>query len=382
MEFNLKLFLRQVWHSLTDTTGTPARLTPKRIIFLILFFPIFLLVRLVNIISFRLDEFFHRDYHQQQLSQPVFILGNPRSGTTFLHRLLARDRRNFSFMRMWEIYFAPSITQRKLFWLAQKLDNLFGAPLQRAILYREQQMWMNNNIHMTSLTEADEDEAVLFNIWSSIFTSVFFPHPDLVRQYAFFDKRVPRRERRRVMAFYKTCLQRHLYAHDSDKHIISKNPTFSPKVDALYETFPDARIIYLVRNPLNTIPSMISWLTFQWKQFCDPEERYMFKEYVMEMAEEWYRYPLQRLAQAPPKSYLIVRYEDLADDPDAVIRHIYDHFGFPISRRFARILARQSRKAKRFKSKHEYSLQEMGLDEKRIRRRFKFVFDRFGFEGG
>ena len=118
MEFNLKLFLRQVWHSLTDTTGTPARLTPKRIIFLILFFPIFLLVRLVNIISFRLDEFFHRDYHQQQLSQPVFILGNPRSGTTFLHRLLARDRRNFSFMRMWEIYFAPSITQRKLFWLA------------------------------------------------------------------------------------------------------------------------------------------------------------------------------------------------------------------------------------------------------------------------
>lgn len=380
MKFNLKLFLEQTYQSLTSKKDTPARLTPKRILFLALFFPIIALVRSANAVSFWLDDLIHRDYQTQELKQPVFILGNPRSGTTFLHRLLARDRRNFSYMRMWEMYFAPSITQRKVFWLAQKADNLLGAPLQKWILAQEEKMWLNNPAHKMSLREADEDEVILFNIWSSIFTTVFFPHPELVRRYAFFDKSVPRREKKQVMDFYKDCLKRHLYAYHSDKKFISKNPTFSPKIDALYETFPDARIIYLVRNPLNTIPSMISWLSYQWKQFIDTEEEYLFKEYLIDLAEEWYRYPLERLAQAPPESYIIVKYEDMVKDPNQATRQIYEHFGFEVNRRFARILRREARKAKRYKSKHTYSLKQMGISKERILQRFKFVFDRFGFE--
>ena len=270
--------------------------------------------------------------------------------------------------------------QRRLLWLVQKIDNLIGQPVQKWIFQREQRMWMNNPIHKTSLREADEDEAVLFNIWSSIFTTFFFPHPDLVRQYALFDKSVPRRERREVMRFYKSVLKRHIYAHGGNKTIISKNPTFSPKVDTLYETFPDARIIYLVRNPLQTVPSMISWMTFQWKQFCDPEEEYIFKDFLLEMAEEWYRYPLERLSQADPESYVIVKYDDLVAAPDETITGIYQHFGLEIGPRYARVLQREARKARRYQSKHKYSLNEMGLSRQEILRRFKFVFDRFGFE--
>lgn len=380
MSFNIRLFREQVQRSLTETEGTPARLTPRRVLFLVFFFPVFTLVRVVNWLGLKLDDLFHREYQKQELQHPVFILGNPRSGTTFLHRLMARDRKNFSCLRMWEIYFAPSVIQRKLIWLVQNLDNLMGEPLQKWIFKTEEQMWMNNPIHKTSLREADEDEAVLFNIWSSIFTTFFFPHPDLVRQYALFDKSVPRKERREVMRFYKSVLKRHIYAHGGDKTIISKNPTFSPKVEALYETFPDVRIIYLVRNPLQTVPSMISWLAFQWKQFCDLEEDYVFKEFLLEMAEEWYRYPLEKLAEAPQESYMIVKYDDLIANPDETIRHIYQQFGFEISRRYARVLRREARRARRYKSGHKYSLGKMGLTRKEIIRRFKFVFDRFGFE--
>jgi hypothetical protein len=380
MSFNSKLFYKQTIHSLLYTKGTPARLTPRRVLILVIFFPLLVFLRFFNVISFWLDDQFHKDYQQHELHQPVFILGNARSGTTFLHRLMARDRSNFSFMRMWEVYFAPSVTQRKIFWFVQRIDRWLGRPMQRRLAEQEKQSWFNNPIHKIGLMEAEEDESILFNIWSSIFTSVIFPHPELVREYAFFDKSVPRRERRQVMRFYKACLQRHLYAHGSEKKLLSKNPTFSPKVDSLYEFFPDAKIIYLVRNPMNTIPSLISWMSFQWKQFCDPAEEYLYKEYLMDLAEEWYRYPLERFKQAPLESYFIVRYEDMVKNPDKKIREIYEHFGFEVSNRFARILRRETRRAKRYKSKHQYSLKKMGLSKQRILKKYEFVFDRFNFE--
>ena len=42
------------------------------------------------------------------------------------------------------------------------------------------------------------------------------------------------------------------------KYFVAKNPAFSPKIATLMEFFPDARIIYLVRNPLDMLPSTIS----------------------------------------------------------------------------------------------------------------------------
>ena len=87
-----------------------------------------------------------------------------------------------------------------------------------------------------------------------------------------------------------------------------------------------------------------------------------------------------RLEAAPPDSYIIVKYDDLVANPGKVVTDIYNHFGFEIGPRFARLLERESKKAKLYKSKHTYSLKEMGLTKQRIIQTFKFVFERFGFE--
>ena len=113
MKFNLRLFVKQISYSLTRTENTPARLTPRRIAILLFFFPVFTILKLSSWLGFAWDDLFYKEYQQQKLAQPVFIIGNPRSGTTFLHRLMARDERNFSYIRMWEVIFAPSVSQRK-----------------------------------------------------------------------------------------------------------------------------------------------------------------------------------------------------------------------------------------------------------------------------
>ena len=380
MNFNLRLFLRQIRYSLTKSEGTPARLTPKRAVILLFFFPIFTILKLSSWLGFAWDDIFYKEYKQQKLAQPVFIIGNPRSGTTFLHRLLAKDERNFSYIRMWEVIFAPSIAQRKLLWFFQKQDNALGGKLQGWLLDQEKKTWLSNPIHKIGLLEPEEDESILFSMWETIFTSVVFPHPDLVRDYALFDKQMPLLRRRKIMKFYRSCLRRHLFARNSDKKFLSKNPTFSPKVASLYEFFPDAKIIYLVRNPLDTIPSIISWMTFQWKQFSDPAESYIYKDYMIELAKAWYEYPLERFAKAPEDSYEIIRYEDLAKAPKQIVTDLYEKFGFELTPEFEQILDEADQAARGYKSTHKYSLRKMGLSRKRILKTFAFVFKRFGFD--
>ena len=120
-------------------------------------------------------------------------------------------------------------------------------------------------------------------------------------------------------------------------------------------------------------------MSYQWKQFSDPVENYLFKDYLLELAKEWYKYPLERFSEAPADSYAIVRYEDLMQNPGQIIADIYGKFGFELSSEFERILEEANRCATCYKSKHKYSLQKMGLSKKQILKTFAFVFKRFGF---
>jgi hypothetical protein len=81
MKFNLKLLSQQVEETLARSANTPARLTPKRLTVLLFFFPIFTILKLSSWLGFAWDDIFYKDYQNQKLAQPVFLIGNPRSGT-------------------------------------------------------------------------------------------------------------------------------------------------------------------------------------------------------------------------------------------------------------------------------------------------------------
>ena len=111
MFFNYRLFLSQIGKSLFAAKGTHLRLSASRMRFLIYFLVLFPLLWLSTMAGFLLDRLFFWQFKKQPVDQPVFILGNFRSGTTLLQRLLARDRKNFTVIRSWEIYTSPSWTE-------------------------------------------------------------------------------------------------------------------------------------------------------------------------------------------------------------------------------------------------------------------------------
>src|ERR1700743_1551509 len=80
----------------------------------------------ISAITLALDYVFSPGHRKQPLDRPIFIIGNPRSGTTFLHRLLlgAGDMAAFE---LWEMLF-PAITARKLLGgIVPRLDKLSPA---------------------------------------------------------------------------------------------------------------------------------------------------------------------------------------------------------------------------------------------------------------
>jgi len=114
MTYNLRLFWRTFYRSFFAANNTPAHLSRKRLIFLLMFYLVWVPGSLMHWFCFFLDDIFFPGHKTQPIDKPLFILGNLRSGSTFLHRLLSRDSETFTSLTIWDIYLTPSVTQKKI----------------------------------------------------------------------------------------------------------------------------------------------------------------------------------------------------------------------------------------------------------------------------
>jgi omega-hydroxy-beta-dihydromenaquinone-9 sulfotransferase len=379
MAYNFHLFWRTTYRSLFAARNTPARLTRKRIIFLLMFYTIWPIGSVVHWLCFFLDDIFFPGHKTQVIEKPLFIIGNLRSGSTFLHRLLSRDTVAFTSLTTWDIYLTPSVTQKKITKFFSKLDNNLGGHVHRLLHAFDEQTLGKLKIHRISFFQPEEDENILLHIWESFWVSFMFPFMDEMPNYQHFDEALSPERRRRIMKFYKSMLQRHMYA-TGKKYFVAKNPAFSPKIATLLEFFPDARIIYLARNPLDMLPSTVSWINYARRQFTEPEEKYLYQDEIVDLTQHWYRYPLQYLDAHPSPRHLILNYDDLIQRPEYVIRSFYEQFGYPDKPGLDRIVDEAVKETMTFRSDHFYSYEEMGFTHRQILETYADIFERFGFD--
>ena len=183
------------------------------------------------------------------------------------------------------------------------------------------------------------------------------------------------------MQFYKEMVQRQLYLDGGDRVLCSKNPLFSTKMRSIIETFPDARFIYMARNPYEAIPSVQSMLWNMWTgAWCDTPKDGEAVRLLGEVSIQVYKYAFEVLDELPDDRYVMVKYDDLVSDPQATVKTIYDRLGMDISPEYEAILLEEANKAKGYKSKHSYSLEEFGLSAERVREELPEVFERFGWD--
>jgi hypothetical protein len=379
MLYNFRLFWRTAYRSFFAARNTPARLTRKRLTFLLLFYLVWPIGSLIHWFCFFLDDIFFPGHKTQPIEKPLFIIGNLRSGSTFLHRLLSRDSTTFTSLTTWDIYLTPSVIQKKITQFFARLDNRLGGHVHRLLYEFDRRTLGQFKIHRISFFKPEEDENILMHIWDSFWVSFLFPFMDEMPNYQHFDEALTPGHKRRIMKFYKSMLQRHIYA-TGKRYFVAKNPAFSPKIATLLEFFPDARIIYLARNPLDMLPSTVSWINYARRVFTEPREKYLYLDEIVDFTQHWYRYPLHYLDTHPSPRHLILNYDDLIQRPESVIRSFYEQFGYPDKPGLERIVDEAVKDTLSFRSDHVYSYEEMGFTHHQILEIYADVFERFGFD--
>ena len=76
----------------TYLTFARRRVTVRRVLFVLFAVSLYLCFRVVVRLGHAADDLFFRRYQQQTVHAPLYIVTFPRSGTTFLHRLIVPGR--------------------------------------------------------------------------------------------------------------------------------------------------------------------------------------------------------------------------------------------------------------------------------------------------
>ncbi|MGB2247716.1 MAG: sulfotransferase [Alcanivorax sediminis] len=363
---------------LPDYQGTTRGVSLQRLAVLLLFWPLFLLVQGINGIGLLLDHVLFPDFRRVQIREPLFVVGVPRSGTTFLHRLLALDER-FTTTALWELLFAPSITQR-YFWTALAcLDQKIGRPLGRLLSWSERRLLGGlDGIHKTGLLDPEEDYLGLIPVWGCFLLVLVVPAPALWR-LTFLDRDGSDREKARLMKAYRRFVQRHLYFHGQHKQLLSKNPSFTPWLQTLSHTFPDARFIGCLRNPSQSVPSQINSILIGAQIFDGRDTTAYWRQGFLAMLDYYYRHLLSALAAMQPERQALSLMEVLAVEPADTVLRFYQQFGWEADSAFRERLEMQERQARHYQSGHHYSLENLGVDADTLNETFGWVYDRFDF---
>jgi hypothetical protein len=343
--------LDEEWIDYEAHTGF--RLSWKRIFILMLLF--FLIPALIiwQHIGFYLDDLLFPNWRKDpagEVTAPVFIVGNARSGTTWLHRLLSHlplaqekthFKKAFTTMHTWEMVFALSITWRFFFSYMVKVDQTISRGLGYYLIvnYLIETVFFSflssssnhsRNVHEVRLSEAEEDEWAMIGVMGyAQLIMFFFPTASaLLSPVIHYDTPVAPPEQTtgskaeipvlldmsyRYFLFdqYKGLVQRHLfYHHKTTRRLLktenlqliylSKNPTFTLRLTSLYCRFPDARVVVMLRDPMQSIPSMVSYISLAWKTFNTPINPYPQAKDLLGFCEKHYLYPLALSREKKP----------------------------------------------------------------------------------
>ena len=337
-------------------------------------------VSLFHAICFFLDNVFFPDLHRTAIRTPVFVVGHARSGTTLVHRLMSEDEGHFSSFRLYEMFF-PSLLEKKLCRALGRFDQRWlGGRIERRVrAYDEKTYGPSRHIHPTGIFEYEEDDQVLYYSMAAGFWITKMPYMGDLDFY--YVDRWPERKKRRMMRFYADCIRRQLHLNGRDRIHLSKNPVFPGRLETLLETFPDARIVVPVRNPYETIPSLLELMRSGWKALgWDPARQQRCLKILADQSFHTYLYPLEVIARHPEVPHAVIDYRDLVSDPAASIEQIYRAIGLSISPEYREVLLAEGKRARQHKSGHSYSLEKFGLDASAIRNGLAGLFEQYGWD--
>jgi hypothetical protein len=252
-------------------------------------------------------------------TDPVFIVGHWRTGTTFLHQLLGKD---------------PQNTVPTLFQVAVPDSFLVSYPFYNPLISSALGKYRPMDYVEMGINEPQEDEYALFRLTGfSPLEKLILPGEksyflatcrNFLPEVASLDT-----WDRKFIEFYRKLTMK------TGNRIVSKNPFNSFRIPHLSNLFPDACFIHIVRNPCDVIPSTRHlWQVVQRDNMLN---RNHYVPGIRETAEGLLK-TVGRietdLNALPANRWVEIRYEDLEKNPPGIIKELYGHLGLLYSEEY------------------------------------------------
>lgn len=327
-------------------------------------------LRLLVAVAMALDPLLFPKLRSTQVRRPVVIVGNPRTGTTFLQRFLDEIEMGGG-QHLWRMLY-PSLT-------LQTVLRPFIPALEKVSPARHHA----TVAHDTSLLSVETDDvSVLFRYFDGFFLYGFFLawHPD--DHLPLFDP-ILRDTAARDFAWLDALWRRNAVWTGRDR-VIAKLFSVGTRTPAFLDRFPDAQILYMVRDPVSVIPSTLSLITGvldkrfgYWKLPQAQRDAWVARVYaglvmiLRRFHDDWVS------GRIPKDRVKIVRFDRMMSDFEREMDEIAAFVDWtPTEAQRARI-RQVAEKQKRYQSEHVYDVARFGLTAEQIRRDCAFVYDTF-----
>jgi hypothetical protein len=293
---------------------------------------------------------------------PIFVTGLPRSGTTFLHSLLAQDEGNL-IPRYWQTVFPyplPGKPDRRIQMVDRQL-RVFGRLAPEF-----------PKVHPVSATSPQECS----EITAHVFRSLRFDTTHAVPSYRRWIDSAGHLDAYR---FHKRFLQ-HLQHQAGPGQWVLKCPDHIFAMPAIRTVYPDARFVFVHRDPTKVLASVTRLTEILRRPFTRRVDR---RKLGRQESDRWAEGAARliresELDDAAGGDIFHVRYPELIGDPRGVVTALYRHFGMSLSAETEAHIGRAiAAAAQRGERGHIYRMEDFGLDPDAERRRFADYIARF-----
>lgn len=325
-------------------------------------------LRLVVACAMLIDSIVVPRLARTKVARPIVIVGNPRTGTTFLHRFLV-DNRFGAGLHLYRSLYPSVLLQRALRPLLPMLERISPARFHQSAA------------HETNLSSVETDDvAIFFRHLDGFFLYGFFLAWDDADHLPLFAP-----ERRDTSArdfdWLEVVWRRSLVAQNESR-VVAKLFSTGVRTPAFLKRFPDANLLYMVRDPAEVIPSTFSLVTgvldkaFGYWALPEAERARYNERLYLALVDLFRRFHADWTSGRIDRSrVMIVSYDRMMQDFDGLMAEMIPFFGIEPTADQLAAIRRTADEQRAYRSKHTYALAPYGLDADRIRRDCSFVYE-------
>ncbi|MBV6416042.1 MAG: hypothetical protein CMLOHMNK_00570 [Steroidobacteraceae bacterium] len=309
----------------------------------------------------------HPEILDVEIVKPLFMVGLPRTGSTIMHDLLAKDPANRVPMT-WECHLMSPPPERATYETDPRIA-ICEAHFERTsrALIPEFQALHEMGAHLAQ-------ECLMLNAFD--FKSIIFANQFRIPAY---QRWVEQSDPISVYRTHKRQLQYMQWLNPRERWVL-KSTGYHWALDAICKVYPDARIVMTHRDPLKLIASHCSLVAMACTMGSDEVDRHEIGQIWSKSWEEAMRRGVAfRQSDLPAaRNAFDMHFTEMLRDQVGMAQRIYAHFGMPMSEEvLTRMRAFIAGNPRDRHGTHRYTLEQFGLDRARERQRYRFYQEFF-----